>query len=368
MPAPTRKTILAEQHIETALEDLPFYVNEYVRAKKRARLSPATLSGYLYDYKKFFDWLRVEGLTDATTNKDIPYTVLESISKKEIEYFFEMLTEEKIEKREDVYVHRSEASINRFIQSMKSLFNYLTIESEKDDGECYFYRNVMAKIKTPKKTESATRRSKRIGSQILDKGEMDGLLEFVRNGFEKTISPRSAQFYKRNRLRDIAIVSLFQGSGIRLNELAGLQTTDIDTVKGDINVLRKGNKKDTVSITPSSLTDLMNYLEERDAIYKPEQKNKFVFLTRYRGQANPISAEAIQALIGKYSEAYAGKRVQPHLLRHSFGKRWIEEGGSLVTLRDQLGHNTIETTVLYTNLTQEEQREILRKIDASDTN
>ena len=61
-----------------------------------------------------------------------------------------------------------------------------------------------------------------------------------------------------------------------------------------------------------------------------------------------------------------GKRLSPHKLRHSFGKGILDEGGSLVALRDQLGHNTIETTSLYTNLSQEEQRVIQRKMDKNE--
>lgn len=198
---------------------------------------------------------------------------------------------------------------------------------------------------------------------------MDGLLDFVKYEYEKGLSPRQLSRFKRDRLRDIAIISLFQGSGIRVNELVGLQTSDIDSVKADINVLRKGSKKDTVNITRSSLDDLLTYLQERDNLYKPEPANKFVFLTRYGGGANPIGVEAVQALIAKYSEAFlAGKTLRPHLLRHSFAKRWLDEGGSLVSLRDQLGHNTIETTVLYTNLSQEEQRKILRKFYSDHSN
>lgn len=271
---------------------------------------------------------------------------------------------EKVEQRKDVFVDRSKASVSRFIQSLKSLFNYLTTESEDDDGECYFHRNVLAKIKTPKKSESAAHRAKRISNQILDKNEMDGLLNFVKYEYEKTLSPRLLSRFKRDRLRDVAIIALFQGSGIRVNELAGLLLPDIDSRKGDISVLRKGNEADTVSITPSSMEELINYLNERESIYKPDSKNQYVFLTRYAGQANSIAVKTIQTLVGKYSQAYlVGKRLSPHKLRHSFALQWINEGGSLVALRDQLGHETIETTALYTNLSQEEQREILKLMD-----
>lgn len=367
MPAPTRKVQLAEKHIEEAIKELPFYVEEYIRSKKRARYSPETLSGYLHDYKRFFNWLLEEGLSDAKQAKDIPYTVLENLKKKEIEWFFEMLSEEKIERQKDVFVKRSESSLNRFIQSLKSLFNFLTIESEKDDdsGECYFYRNVMAKIKTPKRAESAARRAKRINSSMLaSKQEIEGFLEFIKYGYENTLTSRQKAHYERDRARDIAICSLLLGSGVRVNEVSGLLLTDIDFVKGDITTLRKGNKVDTVSVMESAMDALKAYLEERELRYRPDKKNSYVFLTKYGGKANPISTRTIQTMVKRYSQAYLkGKRLTPHQFRHSFSKLWLDKGGSLVSLRDQLGHNSIETTVLYTNLSQDEQREILRKMD-----
>lgn len=364
MPAPTRKTILAEQHIELALKDMPFYVEEYVRAKKQATYSVRTLSSYLHDYKRFFGWLRQEGFTDADTTAVIPYTVLESLKKKDVELFFEMLMDEKIEKREGVFTNRSIDSTNRFVQSLKSLFNYLTTESEDDEGECYFYRNVMAKIKSPKKTESAARRSKRISASMVQGTEMSGFLDFVRDGFVLTLPPRQAARFEHNRLRDVAIISLLLGSGLRADEAAGLLIPDLDLIQGDVHALRKGNKLDTVSITSTAIRDLKNYLDEREQLYKPDKKNQFVFLTKYAGVANPISVEAIEKLVKKYSEAFLdGKRLSPHKLRHSFAKGFLDEGGSLAALQNQLGHNTIGTTSLYTNFNQEEQRVILGRMD-----
>lgn len=368
MPAPTRKTILAEQHIEQALQNMPFYVVEYVRAKKRASYSVRTLSGYLHDYKRFFDWLRQEGFTDAEKTAEIPYTVLESLKKKDMELFFERLMEEKIEKREGIYVNRSIDSTTRFIQSLKSLFNYLTSESEDDEGECYFYRNVMAKIKSPKKSESTARRAKRISANTFNGSEITEFLGFIREDYVLTLNSRQAARHEYNRLRDIALISLLLGSGMRVNEVAGLLIPDIDLIHGDVYALRKGNKLDTVSITDTAMKDLKNYLDERERLYKPDKKNQFVFLTKYRGKANPISVESIEKLVKKYSEAFMdGKRLSPHKLRHSFAKGFLDEGGSLVALRDQLGHNTIETTSLYTNLSQEEQREVLRRMDSKDS-
>ena len=364
MPAPTRKMINAEEHIQNTLPTLPFYVQEYVIARKRSGLSSLTLSGYLYDYTKFFTWLRTEGFTEAATNHDIPYSVLEHLTKNDMELFFDKLREEKVQKREGVVMNRSIQSLNRYTQSLKSLFHYLTTETEDENGESYFYRNVMAKIRTPRKAESAGYRAKRINSQSLNAEEMDGLISYMKNEYEATLSPRAASRYQRDALRDIAIISLINGSGMRVSEIAGLLVSDIDKMHSDITALRKGNKLDTISILPSAMHDLKAYMDIRESVYKPEPKNKYLFLTRYRGEANPISQETIEKIVKKYTKAYLdGKELSPHKLRHSFGKRYMDEGGSLVGLRDQLGHNNIETTTLYTNYSQDEHREILHKMD-----
>lgn len=366
MPAPTRKTIIAEEHIEKAIKDMPFYVVEYIRAKKRASLSPLTLSGYLHDFKRFFDWLRREGFTPAESNADIPFTVLETLKKKDIEMFIEMLMDEKIQKRKDVYVKRSRESTTRFIQALKSLFNYLTQESENEEGECHFHRNVMSKIKSPKNNESAATRSKRISSNMLNGNEREDFLYFVRNDYIKTLTPRQAAWFERDQLRDIAILSLLLGSGARVNETAGLLVTDLDMVHGDIRALRKGDKLDTVSVTETAMTDIKNYLTERERLYKPDPKNLFLFLTKYRGKANPITVESIEKIVKKYTMAFTkGRQMSPHKMRNSFAKGFIDSGGSLIALRDQLGHNSIETTALYVNLSQKEQRAILRRMDSS---
>lgn len=366
MPASTRSKLLAEKQLEEHLKSLPFYVNEYVRAKKRNGYSVETLNGYMYDFKLFFSWLMAEGLTEAMQMQDIPYSVLNDLSKKDVEFFFEKITDEKIEKSKGVFVQRSEASVRRFIQSLKSLFLYLTTESEKEDGECYFYRNVMAKIKTPKKKETASSRAKKINKSTLSNEEIGDFLKFMRYEYaaKEQLTDRQKSRFERDIDRDVAIVSLLLGSGIRVQELAGLLLDDIDFVKNDIEVLRKGNKTDIVSVKPSAMRDLKNYLDVRKQKYQPDAKNHFVFLTRYGGGANPISVRAVQNIVNKYSAAFlSGRKLSPHKLRHSFAKQWLDNDGSLVGLRDQLGHNSIETTVLYTNYSQDEQREVLNKMD-----
>lgn len=86
-------------------------------------------------------------------------------------------------------------------------------------------------------------------------------------------------------------------------------------------------------------------------------------MTKYGGKANSISVETIEKLVKKYTKAFMeGKQLSPHKFRHSFSKHFLDKGGSLIGLRVQLGHNFIETTSLYTNFSQEEQRFLLCKM------
>lgn len=98
---------------------------------------------------------------------------------------------------------------------------------------------------------------------------------------------------------------------MRLNEVAGLLIPVIDLIHGFVHALCKGNKLDTVSITDTSMKELKNYLDERERLYKPDKKNQFVFLTKYRSKANPISVESIEKLVKKYSEHSWRKRLNP---------------------------------------------------------
>lgn len=164
------------------------------------------------------------------------------------------------------------------------------------------------------------------------------------------------------------------GSGIRVSEIASLTLQDIDFQKGQIDIVRKGNKEDTVFVLPSALEDLKDYLHIRNERYKPCSSVPYVFVTKYKGTAQPISVRAIQNLVEKYTRAFnsqeeftSGKALSPHKFRHTFASEWIRNGGEMILLRDQLGHSSFETTSKYTNLTAKESKKIIDKMDNSRT-
>lgn len=353
------------QRIENQLKDMPFYVVEYIRSKKRAGLSADTLLQYLYRYQHFFQWLLREGLAEATDTASIPYSVLAELKKQDVEHYIEFLKEESLTQENNTVKKRGNAVVTLSVNALKSLFNYLTKETENEDGESYFYRNVMSKIVLHTKKETASRRAQKISSVILNEHEIHDFLQFIEKEYETTLTTGLArQRFNRDKERDLAILSLFLGSGIRLGEMARILVKKVNLKKQLIDIKRKGAKEDTVRVMDQAIQHLKNYIEIREVRYTGSKEVPFLFVTLYGGTARPLSRRAIENLVSKYTASFAqGEGMSPHKLRHSFAADFIRNGGNIVLLRDQLGHSNIETTSLYTNLSNKDNEQVLSRME-----
>lgn len=355
------------QRIENQLKDMPFYVVEYIRSKKRAGLSADTLLQYLYRYQHFFQWLLREGLTEAAGTSSIPFIVLSELKKQDVEHYIEFLKEESLTQENNTVKKRGNAVVTLSVNALKSLFNYLTKETENEDGESYFYRNVMSKIVLHTKKETASRRAQKISSVILNEHEINDFLQFIDEEYETTLTSGLArQRFNRDKERDLAILSLFLGSGIRLGEMARILVKKINLKKQLIDIKRKGSKEDTVRVMDQAIEQLKAYLEIREDRYKGAKEVPFLFVTLYGGITRPLSRRAIENLVTKYTAAFAqGEGMSPHKLRHTFAADFMRNGGNIVLLRDQLGHSNIETTSLYTNLSNKDNEQVLSRMEAN---
>lgn len=353
------------QRIEHQLKDMPFYVVEYIRSKKRAGLSADTLLQYIYRYQHFFQWLLREGLADAKDTPSIPYSVLAELKKENIELYLEYLKEESIPHEKESVKKRGQAVVALSVNALKSLFNYLTKETEGEDGESYFYRNVMSKIVLHTKKETANRRAQKISSVILNEHEINDFLQFIEHAYEATLeSGLARQRFTRDKERDLAILSLFLGSGIRLGEMARILVKKVNLKKKLIDIKRKGAKEDTVRVMDQAIQHLKSYLDIRESRYPGSKEVPFLLVTLYGGTVRPLSRRAVEKLVTKYTAAFAqGEGMSPHKLRHSFAADFIRNGGSIVLLRDQLGHSNIETTSLYTNLSNKDNEQVLARME-----
>ena len=354
-----------EKRLEKLVKEMPFYVVKYVDDKWDIR-SPLTLYNYVRDFKEFFMWLMAEGIVDSKSIKDIPVEVLADLSLDDANNYFKYIARKKykVSQKDDETKQIDTKTVNRHKSSLRSLFKYLTVESEVKTGKPYFERNVMAKIPIKKVKETFNERAKNITDKIfIDDMDID-FLDYVQKEYEASLSPSQKRYFKRDKERDFAILSIFLGTGIRVNELTNLRIKDIDFSAKEISVIRKGGKKDTVSVTPSSLQDLNHYLEVRKEKYKAgDGENEYLFVKLYKGRTEPLTNRAVEDIVYKYTKSF-DKRMSPHKLRHTYATNLAEQtGGDIPLIMNQLGHTQSDISLLYINTSREKQRKAAELLD-----
>jgi integrase len=354
-----------EKRLEKLLKEMPYYVVKYVDDKWDIR-SPLTLYNYVRDFKEFFMWLMAERIVDSKSIKDIPVEALADLSLDDANNYFKFISRKKykVSEKDDEIKQIDTKTVNRHKSSLRSLFKYLTVESEVQTGKPYFERNVMAKIPIKKVKETFNERAKNITDKIfIDDQDID-FLDYVQHEYGASLSTSQKRYFQRDKERDFAILSLFLGSGIRVNELTNLRIKDIDFGSNEISVIRKGGKKDTVSITPSSLQDINHYLSVRKEKYKAGNgANEFVFVKLFKGESQPLTNRAIENIVYKYTKSF-DKRMSPHKLRHTYATNLAEQtGGDIPLIMNQLGHTQADISLLYINTSREKQRKAAELLD-----
>lgn len=354
-----------EQRLEELLKEMPDFVVKYVDDKWDIR-SPLTLFNYVRDFKNFFEWLMAEQIVTCDSVKNFPVEALETLTLDDVNNYFKYISRKKYRpsKTNDEIRQIDAKTVNRHKSSLRSLFKYLTIEAERSNGKPYFERNVMAKVPIKKVSETLNERARKITEKIFI-GNMDiEFLDYVKNEYEFSLSPTQKRYFYRDKERDFSILSLFLGSGIRVNELANLRLRDLDFTGNTISVIRKGGKKDTVAVTPSSMEDLKVYLSVRKEKYKAgDGENEFVFVKHFKGETSPLTIRAIENIVYKYTKSF-DKRMSPHKLRHTYATNLAEiSGGDLPLIMNQLGHTNSDISLLYINTTREKQRKASELLD-----
>ena len=160
-------------------------------------------------------------------------------------------------------------------------------------------------------------------------------------------------------LRDRALMELLYAAGIRVSELVGLAVADVNLGDGLLRVRGKGRKERVVLIGRPARRALKAYLREgRPRLAAGAEAA--LFLNRDGGR---LSTRGVQWLVRKYALA-AGldQRIFPHLLRHTFATHMLEGGADLRVLQELLGHSNINSTQIYTHVTEQAKR---RTIEAS---
>lgn len=153
-------------------------------------------------------------------------------------------------------------------------------------------------------------------------------------------------------LRDIALLELLYGSGLRVAEACGLDVDELDLTRGRIVVWGKGGKQRTVPLSDPSVASLRRWLAEgREHLTTAGSPGAAVFLNRRGRRLTPRDARRIV-------DRRAGSPTHPHALRHTFATHLLDGGADLRVVQELLGHSDVATTQRYTHVSKERLRTV----------
>ena len=147
-------------------------------------------------------------------------------------------------------------------------------------------------------------------------------------------------------VRDHAMLELFYSSGLRLAELAALDVGGVDFAQGQVRVTGKGNKQRVVPVGGQAAAALQAWLRRRPGLASAGERALFVNKNGAR-----LGARGIQQRVNRWAQQHGlGRRLHPHMLRHSFASHVLASSGDLRAVQEMLGHADIATTQIYTHL------------------
>ncbi|MGG4498427.1 tyrosine recombinase XerS [Brevibacillus reuszeri] len=354
-----KKDIYNWELLDSKIYELPPFMIEHLEELRLNKASYHTLYNYTLDYHAFLDWIISESIQPGPKNV-IPLSLFEYMRVDTAKGY-----------QAHIQMKYAESSVTRMISSLKSLFRYLHEVAEDENQDPQLKRNVFAKLKLKKADESMDSKAQRIAGKILvklddDNNEMKEFLDFIYDGYLKLIdgNTRNVNYHMKNRERDRAIISLALATGLRAMELATLELEDLNMRNGIIDVLGKGNRKDTLPFGPLAKEHLQAYLDIRTDRYKVDKKVKSLFVSgsTRTGKAETFRKISIQKMVEKYAIAFGKPNLTVHKLRHSFGTRFhIENGADPVLTQRAMRHKNIQTTMIYTHVDNEKLKSAFRK-------
>ncbi len=272
--------------------------------------SAHTVTAYQHDLEKFLNFIYKY---DSILLKDFG-----KIDRQAIRHFLGKEYEEG----------NSAKTVARRLASIKSLFNYL-VQAE------VICDNPAIHIKTPKV-------EKKIPT-FVQENKIEDLMKM----------PDAVTLIGK---RDRAILELFYATGIRLNELAGLNIGSVNPQEKLLRVLGKGNKERIVPFGKPAKNALESYLKKRGKSWASPQQTP---LFTGRGEKR-IAVRTIQQRVNIYLKAVLGGRTgaSPHTLRHTFGTHLLENDADIRSIQELLGHSSISSTQIYTKVNPKKLKEI----------
>lgn len=319
---------LLRDKTQELVKKLPKFLEMYFVAK--SDLLPSTQYNYATDLTVFFEWLKERYDRFSETDVcNLPFEILKSVTSDDINvYIKSYLT--KFER--GGVIHRNDYNGKaRKLSSLRSMFKYYLTNRELDSDPC-------SVIELRAKADHEI--------VYLQPNEVAILLDEIDEGnICENINKRKEAWHKRNRSRDLAIITMLLGTGMRVSECVGLNLEDVDFEDGALHIMRKGHRRDTVYMGEEIEETLRDYMENYRINYSPADGEKALFLS---ARHTRITVRSVEILLKNYVTAAlpyrSGEKISPHKMRSTFGTTLYKETGDIKLVADALGHKNIATT------------------------
>lgn len=323
------------------LKDLPAFCTTYFRGIEQTTAS-RTRIGYATDLKVFFNYIHenIPEYSDIAV-KDYKLDILDSLKSTDIEGFLESL---KYYEKDGKSFVNYERSIKRKLCSIRSMYKYFHMAQ-------LIEHNPSVQVNMPKIHDKAIVR--------LEVNEVSMLLDNVENGNLATKKQQEAA--KKLGTRDLALLTLLLGTGIRVSECVGLDINDVDFDNDRIKVVRKGGYEAFVYFGDEVREELINYMELRKTITPLEGHENALFLS---SQKKRMCVRSIEKLVKKYAQTVTTiKKITPHKLRSTYGTALYQETNDIYLVADVLGHKDVNTTRKhYADMVEQNRRNARNKV------
>ncbi len=321
------------------LKSLPPFTHDFFRAIEPTS-SIRTRMNYAYDIRVFYHFL-MEKNPHYRSYKIEQFTArdLEKLEPVDIEEYLEYL---KVYKRnDDETMVNGEKGLARKMSALRTFYAYFHKHQ-------IISKNPTLLVDMPKIHEKAIVR--------LDTDEVALLLDFVENAGD-ALSGQSLKYYQKTKERDLAILTLLLGTGIRVSECVGLDVNDVDFKNNGITVTRKGGGQMVVYFGGEVEQALKNYMDgsRRDTNPLPGHENALFLST----QRKRMGVQAIENMVKKYArQVTPNKKITPHKLRSTYGTSLYKETGDIYLVADVLGHKDVNTTKKHYAAIDEDRRRL----------
>ena len=318
--------------LREVLKTLPGFAKSYFRAMEPTTSTKTRLS-YAYDIRTFFRYLQEANPSFKNMEiTDFKIDVLDQLEAVDIEEYQEYLKVYDIDKTmagavRDAQVTNGERGLKRKMSALRSFY-------------AYYYKHQMIKknptllVDMPKLHDKAIIR--------LDDDETAALLDYIEHGGDN-LSGQKKIYYEKTKIRDLAIVTLLLGTGIRVSECVGLDIQDVDFKNNGIKVVRKGGSEMVIYFGEEVEFALKRYIEEYRSGITPLAGHENALF--YSTQRKRMGVQAVENMVKKYArEVTTTKKITPHKLRSTYGTSLYRETGDIYLVADVLGHKDVNTT------------------------